>query len=482
MDELKQIMKNHLKDMVTYQNVMVELFDLWKSKIEEESLSNKIEEHHIIYTLPHCNVDGLELAWRIDTSTITLMGLANFSSIFGRSYDFNEIEELMNNDSAVFAGAILLKLFIVMNAKCCSFPLVDPCEEAERGSSSPDESDHIGPILSFKSFGFLTTTTCCPNVKSYLTLNNRYIMYSLHPIKKGSPLSTSLKSVYDEVPKLKRQTRFKNMYGRMCDCQACVENWSEICAKEDVFKFVFGGESEIDCELMKELRSLLDEVDAKIHKLNFPDAKFLTRSKQLVARSWKHFPMPSVIAFRAITLLIFLLGTFLSPRNADVLRIPSYECKKGLLPNGEWKGFHIIYAREYRRLEDSKFQHYMKLSFLALMGLAKFSSLFEAKYDMNQIDKLIADESAMFAGTLLLKLCLLTCCRNTTVIAANPFQEPEPQNIIKRNMASQDEDSLSVKSIGYLPRFGCVPNAFTYFTEGTRFVTHCITPIKKGSP
>ncbi|KAJ8670046.1 hypothetical protein QAD02_001305 [Eretmocerus hayati] len=235
--------------------------------------------------------------------------------MFGRSYDYDEIEELMMNDAAVFAGAFIFKFCWVLTTRLSSVRLFDPSE--------PDleKRTNVTPSETIKSLGYLFPLSCIPNSRM-IGAGNRQLMYALSLIKKGTVLTTSVASIYESIPKSKRQAIIFDFYNRTCQCPACTENWLESRPDDKSFQ------ASIDEDLKKfdhtpELNSLFKKIAAKAEKSNNSiDMKFLTRIKLLVEKSWDHFCLPSYPLVRATTIMMNTMDSLLT---LSFQRAPSCE-------------------------------------------------------------------------------------------------------------------------------------------------------------
>ncbi|KAJ8673188.1 hypothetical protein QAD02_004450 [Eretmocerus hayati] len=278
-----------------------------------------------MYSLKTRKVEGGELEWCLQTSLSALIGLVKYSSMFKAYSNPSNIGSLLKDDSIIFSGTFLLKLFIVITTKYATTDLYDPHEEADVHSRwNPGENTRIPgsmePLMSCITLAFVAITACNPNMKMILTHTNRYIVYALTPIKKGEPLSTCLECIYLRIPKHKRQAAHQGMFKQPCDCRACVENWSDILDNDAIFENILKDKIHIAEKMVEEKEWIEAESDARGHRLNWPDPKLISRSKKFVIEAWKHFSMPSPITVEAIRLMIALLSYQHSPRVQDFER------------------------------------------------------------------------------------------------------------------------------------------------------------------
>ncbi|KAJ8669791.1 hypothetical protein QAD02_001050 [Eretmocerus hayati] len=254
------------------------------------------------------------------------MCLAKYSTVFGETYDFDEIDQLMKNDSVVFSGALILRLCLLIGTKTISLYLIDPGEETDAMTVERSLTQHRPanntPTFYTELFGFFTVSGCVPNGIHHLTYANRAITYSLSPIKKGSPIICSPASIYKLIPKAERQAIHKNIYMRPCDCQACSEDWSEFLTDKEKFTEQFIAKPSIGYELTNKKKEIDEEIVAKSGRVNFPDPKLISKAFEFVTESWKHFPMPSMMTVRAVQSLEMLLGRLHVSRSYDLEKIP----------------------------------------------------------------------------------------------------------------------------------------------------------------
>ncbi|KAJ8670032.1 hypothetical protein QAD02_001291 [Eretmocerus hayati] len=272
----------------------------------------KFEGFRSIYAQPLLRkVDKSDFEQYALSSSVGLIGLAKHSNIFGKKYEKNEMKQLTKNDAAIFVGALILKFHLVIHNRVTMIHLYNPIGPLTR--EDPRTSSAI------KSLGFLNILSCAPNAKNCVTYDDRHLMYALHPIKKGTPLTTSMTScIYQNYSESKRQ-----LYNRTCKCQACTQNWLSIIDNESLNEIGQGSKPQVVSRLDYEMDKIEEELKAKAWKLNHPDIKLLSTSSKIVAESWKHFPMPSLITYNAITLMMpvydtFYLSLILDPEKASL--------------------------------------------------------------------------------------------------------------------------------------------------------------------
>ncbi|KAJ8670031.1 hypothetical protein QAD02_001290 [Eretmocerus hayati] len=285
------------------------------------SPDGKFDGYRSIYSQPlrrevSWGVHGLHLT----SATVALTGLAKHSNIFGRNYSFEETKSLLKNDDATFVGALFLKFLIVIESRLTHIYLFNPINNLEERLKTPERLGAIGGIeasIAIKSLGFLTIFDCAPNAHTSGTYDNKHVMYALHPIKKGTPITTSLCSIYQMYRKKpERQAIYFEFYNRPCECQACKEDWlKDIGPVEKILESDKSKPENIK-KLDEEIRLIEIELK-KSNSLNFPDTKLLSRAKTAVAKSWKYFPMPSLVTCKAVHLLNLVSDRLLRPWDLD---------------------------------------------------------------------------------------------------------------------------------------------------------------------
>ncbi|KAJ8669785.1 hypothetical protein QAD02_001044 [Eretmocerus hayati] len=276
--------------------------------------------------------------------------------------------------------------------------LIDPSEEGGiegKNFSINNLADRLQISYSLRSYGFLTTTRCIPNVHSFITYGNRHVMYALNPIKKGTPLIASAASIEYGTTDLQRQSMYGNINHQLCDCQACSEDWAKILADRDILEASVLAKSEIGAEILEELNQIHEEMEAKSHRINHPDTKLLSKAQSLVAKTWKHFPMPSMITVKAIRMMEGLLARFHTPGNQD-------ERRKNFFSSQTFKDYMAIYNLPFPEAEGLALSAFMGCSVIAMVGLAQHSKLFKTTYKSNDYGKLMNDDFAVFAAAFMI--------------------------------------------------------------------------------
>ncbi|KAJ8669792.1 hypothetical protein QAD02_001051 [Eretmocerus hayati] len=295
-----------------------------RKKIEEIPPTRLSKNYNMIYSQPIRNFDADELKANIEIAVLTLMCLAKYSTVFGKTYDFDEIDNLMKNDCAIFSGALILRLYLLIATKTSSLYLIDPSKETlmDVKNSNRPRSVVSTPTFYTELFGSFTVSGCISNATHHLTYANRAITYSLSHIKKGSPIICSQACIYNLVPKAERQAVHKKIYRRPCDCQACSEDWSDILADVENLGKSWKAAPSIGRALMYKKEEIDKEIKAKYDRMNFPDPKLISKTIEFVTESWKHFPMPSLMTVRAVQRLEHVLGALHVSRSYDLERIP----------------------------------------------------------------------------------------------------------------------------------------------------------------
>ncbi|KAJ8669790.1 hypothetical protein QAD02_001049 [Eretmocerus hayati] len=421
-------------------------------KIEEIPPTRLLKNYNIIYSQPIRNFSANELKANIEIAVLTLMCLAKYSTVFGKTYDFDEIDKLMKNDCAIFSGALILRLCLLTVTKRITLDLIDPCEETTVTNTDIKRStqhrlvEDTSPNFYNELLGTFIGSGCVPNVTHISTYANRAVTYSLSPIKKGSRILCSLVSIYNLVSKTDRQAEYELMYKRSCDCQACSEDWSDILANVEELKKQLNAKPSIGPQLFDKHMQIDEEIKANSNRIDFPDPQLILRSIELVKESWEHFPMPSLMT---------------DPK--------------------------IVYNLPTRNFQGDELQCCLEASVLILMGLAKYSSIFGKTYDFSEIGKLAADKLAVFSGALILKLFFITNTRKSIMNLVDPCDNANAENkgipysLFDRAWYEKPVNSFSVQVFGRLTITGCIPNVKCFLTHSNRCVMCSLSPIKKGS-
>ncbi|KAJ8675551.1 hypothetical protein QAD02_011337 [Eretmocerus hayati] len=257
----------------------------------------------------------------MDSSAITLLGLAKFSSILERNYEFNEIEKLMRDEKAILVGCLLVKLSAARVKGCATVKLLDSTlkdgsyEEKGRDYKKNDEECR-SPV--FNIMTMFTLSGCLPNIDTCRTIGHKSVMFALRPIKAGTPLTLfnqSPLSVYHDTPKQRRQLGHKQMYKCPCNCRACTENWPENLDKALDFIHAPGINLQAVKKFKSEHDSIMDEwhTNMQTHKPAFPDLKFISRLNKCAREAWKHIPEPSVALKMCTMILVIITRSFHNP-------------------------------------------------------------------------------------------------------------------------------------------------------------------------
>ncbi|KAJ8675528.1 hypothetical protein QAD02_011314 [Eretmocerus hayati] len=144
--------------------------------------STNFTNYKSIFTLVIRDVVKSEWKRCLDTTIAVLVGLAKFTKILGKTYDFKDMTKLIDDDKAILVGALLLKLNITISTGCPLVRLVDP----NRSDINHDESDFRGTLNhSFPLATLHTSEGCIPNVDSYRTHGNQFVICALRPIEAG---------------------------------------------------------------------------------------------------------------------------------------------------------------------------------------------------------------------------------------------------------------------------------------------------------
>ncbi|KAJ8675556.1 hypothetical protein QAD02_011342 [Eretmocerus hayati] len=291
-------------------------------------------------TLP-INFEKKDLEWSAKGAIIALAGLAKYTKILGKNYDFTELRKLMKDDMAMAVGALLLKFNItILFSGCPRVGLIDPNDEQDNlnrrirvspyGKKSEKQWSYCFPIMILHGIN-----GCIPNVDRYLTYGNKFILCPLQPIKSGDQLIlfSKSKSIWGLSKKSDRQSDHISVYGRLCNCQACVE-WSKTLDNDK--KVANHAVSELHCPTTRKLwqkrNSIISDWKTNILKPNFPDLKMLIRVIDLVSETSKELAMPSVLIMKSVGILAIVSRLFYSPSEMYVK-----------VPHIRWQSIGSIY-------------------------------------------------------------------------------------------------------------------------------------------
>ncbi|KAJ8675550.1 hypothetical protein QAD02_011336 [Eretmocerus hayati] len=285
---------------------------------------NKDMNYKTILATKSLPVKRENLNFHTGSPVLALLGLAKFTTIFERSFSFNEIQKLMKNETAILTGCLLVKLSSVLFTGCGSINLVDPAvEDGSYGETKPAYEMNAQEWVIRKCYMSHITTMlalygCIPNADSCRTIGHKSLLYALQPIKAGTPIMTYNKSlsIYLEVPKEVRQHQLRLFYGFSCECRACKENWPEkMLEMPPLFAFTPGTNFAALTRFMKESESIRKECDDNMyaHKPGFPDLKLMTRANNCAREVWKHMPVPSLFMKSCADMMICVTTCFHDP-------------------------------------------------------------------------------------------------------------------------------------------------------------------------
>ncbi|KAK0081197.1 hypothetical protein PV326_007816 [Microctonus aethiopoides] len=156
--------------------------------------------------------------WRNITDEIThalkaaiiLYFLAATTTIFGQK--FNSFEELLNNNSTIFMGGLILRHVEISHMNC-----VTMCIDDDYGNPI-DRSGILNPFIS------LFNHSCDPMVTHYVNGDINAII-SLQNIKKGEQIFYDYGSLFWDKSTNKRRNKLLKEFGFLCECQACLNHW-----------------------------------------------------------------------------------------------------------------------------------------------------------------------------------------------------------------------------------------------------------------
>ncbi|KAJ8670033.1 hypothetical protein QAD02_001292 [Eretmocerus hayati] len=278
----------------------------------------KFTSYKSLYLLRSRAFNGDEYNNVINSAAIALLGIAKYTDFFGTKYDFRDIQKLRRNDTAIFVGALLFKFAWIQYSRISFARLFDLSDRDYKKQMEEPMCE------SLKCLGYLFPLTCAPNCKSTVSYGAKHILYALHPMKKGTPLTSSISSIYDHVKKPKRMETVKQFYNFDCDCRACIENWFDPEPYGDVVRKELAAlpnrTYQIAVSLLREVESTCGELSGRSQKENLSDPKLLTSTKMMVTKAWRNFSMPSTVLLRTTSTMKAVYDMFLT---SDVLHAPS---------------------------------------------------------------------------------------------------------------------------------------------------------------
>ncbi|KAJ8670036.1 hypothetical protein QAD02_001295 [Eretmocerus hayati] len=422
------------------------------------------------YLLPCRELPPDEFDQCMKRATIALIGFARYTKILGTQYEFRDIKKLRKNETALFVGALLFKFSWVMKSRTTLTLVSDPSEPP------PIIKDGKLPPLceSLKSLNFLFPLTCVPNCRSILASNNKHIMYALQPIKEGTPLLSSSKSIYQGLKKSERVNNLQELYHRNIKCQACEEDWFEYKTTGADLQREINLKPIIGLGIMQEMDLRMEELNNQSKEI-LCDSKLLAKTCNIVEKAWQHFSMPSLILKRVTSNLMLLFDRIFYPFPEEV---PPYECKKGFSSDGKFEGYKSIYAQPLFKVPASEIETYSCTAALALVGLAKYTNILGENYNGGDMRLLVKNKVAVFVGALMLKFCLVIHCRRTSILIVDPSELIGGK---KATIPENPDVSTSIKSLGFMNITACAPNIHNFLTYGNKYFVYAVQPIKKGA-
>ncbi|KAJ8680075.1 hypothetical protein QAD02_015862 [Eretmocerus hayati] len=174
-----------------------------------------------------------------------LLVLAKFSSFFGRDEKFDCVQDLLQNDTAIFVGSLILKLLKItmFNGhvyRGIDYPVHEQSETHEDFDSKLGRS--VAPLYN------LINHSCYPNARRIFTRDWKIIVLCVLPIKKNDQIFETYKGCFYEESKSDRLKTMRE-YEFVCHCRACRENWPtmlEMARKEGDVTFRTAAEHRCD--------------------------------------------------------------------------------------------------------------------------------------------------------------------------------------------------------------------------------------------
>ncbi|KAJ8670021.1 hypothetical protein QAD02_001280 [Eretmocerus hayati] len=270
----------------------------------EEPLSEeKYASYKTLCRTSTCTLTDAVLQDKIRFCSSLLIGLAE--PVLRTPYDPYQLKKLMKNDDAIFLGAFLLKLNIINSGRIHQVK----CNDAH------NDGCHKPTINLIVLSQLLIPLSCTPNVGFGHSYGNKCYIYAIEPIKEGTQLFSSLwlSSIYYNTPKAQRDLTWKSFYNFPCDCRACTENWCEKLYNPAKKEPMRKSKASIAKEIMSEMESIKREMKTgRLSRMKLVDNQLVYRIRNLIAKAWQKFPMPSHITFEAVKLMIQIFEMFFS--------------------------------------------------------------------------------------------------------------------------------------------------------------------------
>ena len=138
-----------------------------------------------VYTL-NGDVSAERLQIYTMNSVLILILLVKYTSFFEDISKINNIEELLKKKQVIFIGSLILRLHKISDKNCQQLPGDDPhtCKYS-KDNYSCHTSHCCNRGFCITTINSLINHSCNPNVKNVVTTKQKFIVYSIEPIKKN---------------------------------------------------------------------------------------------------------------------------------------------------------------------------------------------------------------------------------------------------------------------------------------------------------
>ncbi|KAJ8674904.1 hypothetical protein QAD02_010690 [Eretmocerus hayati] len=316
------------------------------------SSNGEFDSYKSLHSLPVHKLDDKDFDYCMWGVALALRGILRFSQVFETPHDFEDVKKLRKNKTALFVTSFLFRASCASHDKCFhthlfepSKQIIDSCDKSIENFVNPTEGlgdrdeDFLNVTLALASS--LITIGCVPNVDKCITFANKVVFYVLRPIKAGSQIIYGGKmdsSFYELAAKSSRQSAHQKFYNCPCECEACINDWSEILpTMTGVFKVPLPlRRSEDECLI--EMEAIMDEWIANAHKQNYPNFKQISKTRDVMVKAWKCIPMPSLAIIYIISSARILFQSFYDPSEVSTKHIAiQFKKRLALLPRLDMK-------------------------------------------------------------------------------------------------------------------------------------------------
>ncbi|KAJ8670006.1 hypothetical protein QAD02_001265 [Eretmocerus hayati] len=162
----------------------------------------------------------------------------------------------------------------------------------------------------------------------------------------------------------------------------------------------------------------------------------------------------------------------------------THPCLKVLQTKENTTSYKSVYTIPVRNLYDDDMEFAIRSSTFALIGLAKYTNLFNSKYNFSDMKRLMKNDTAIFVGALLLKfnIAITSICdkidlvdptrEDYTTVSELTVRDPK-MDIMQTNCFLRASTMLHLN--------GCMPNVDVCLSHDVKFIIYALQPIKKGT-